>query len=266
MLSFTHLKRWWRICCIALVTILAIAFSHLQPATAQQKPTLLISAGAGLQPVLEQIKRVYQQNQPNVNITYNYGSSGSLQRQIEQGAKTDIFISATSHFMNPLEKQGLLLANSRKKLLRNEIALVTSKDSVTISTFQDLTKPFVKKIAVGEPRSVPIGKSAQEIFNYFKIYDQVKSKLVYGRNGPQVLNYVETGLVDAAIVHDSNAQASNKVKIVQIAPEKSYTPVVYEVAILKNSKNISASQNFVNFLFTQPVKSLFEKYGYKMAS
>jgi molybdate transport system substrate-binding protein len=256
---------------IAITLTIAIAFSqitNLSPATAQQPETitLTVSAGAGLKPVLEQIKQAYNQSQPNVNITYNFAASGTLARQIEQGAKIDVFISASTEHLTALKNKGFILVNSHRNLLKNSIALIVPKKSTAINSFQDLTKPSVKKIAVGEPRSVPVGKSAQEIFNYFGIFEQVKPKLVYTRNAPQILNYVENGMVDAGITHDSNAQQSNQVKIVVLPPEKAYTPLVYPVAILKDSKNISVANEFINFLFSNPAKELFKKFGYKMAN
>jgi molybdate transport system substrate-binding protein len=246
--------------------IVAIAFGQITIAQQPITATLTVSAGAGLKPVLTEIQQVYKQIQPNVTINYNFASSGSLQRQIEQGAKTDVFISASVEYMNALEKQGFLLSGSRTNLLKNGIALIAPKNSTAISSFQDLTKSTVKRIAIGEPRSVPVGKSAEEIFRYFKITDQVKPKILYTRNGPQILNYVETGSVDAGITHDSNAKQSNQVRIVALAPEKSYSPLVYPVAILKDSKNLTAARSFVQFLFSNQAKALFENYGYQMAN
>ena len=255
---------------MTITIVIAIAFSqitNLSPVTAQQpeKVNLIVSASAGLKPVLEKVKQAYNQRQSKLNITYNYASSGALARQIEQGAKIDVFISASAEHLTTLQNKGFILEKSRRNLLKNSIALIVPKDSTAIKSFQDLTKPTVKKIAVGEPRSVPVGKSAQELFNYFRISEQVKPKLLYTRDGPQVLFYVENGTVDAGITHDSNAKQSNKVKIAVIPPENTYTPLIYPVAILKDSKNIAAANEFVNFLFSQPARKLFEQFGYKMA-
>lgn len=260
-------KRWLYFGLIAISMILAIAFANfttLSPVTAQQPTTTLtVSAGAGLKEVMEEVKQVYNQSQPNVSITYNFAASGVLQRQIEQGANIDVFISASTENMNALQRQGLLLGYTRKNLVKSRVVLIVPQNSTTISSFQDLIKPSVKKIAIGEPRSVPLGKYAEEVFRYFRILDKIQPKFVYTRSALQTLNLVETGNVDAGIIHDTNAKQSNLVKIVAIAPEKSHSPVVYPVAVLKNSKNISAAREFVKFLFSNQAKALFQKYGYQ---
>jgi molybdate transport system substrate-binding protein len=227
---------------------------------------LTVSAGAGLKKAMEELKPIYRQSQPNVTITYNFASSGSLQQQIEQGAVVDIFISAAAKQMDALQTKGLLLTDTRKNLLSDRVVLIAPKNSTAISSFQDLTSDRVKKIALGEPKSVPLGKYAEEILTSFKILASVKPKAVYARDGMQILNYVETGNTDAGIAHESSAKQSTQVKIVAVAPEKSHSPPVYPVAVLKNSKNATQAKAFVQFLFSDEAKAVFAKYGYKMAS
>ena len=103
---------------------------------------------------------------------------------------------------------------------------------------------------------------AQEVFKYLGIFEQVKPKLVYTRSALEILNFVAIGNVDVGIVHDTNVKASSQVKIVEIAPEASHSPVIYPVAILKNSKNLTAAKSFVQFLFSEQAKVLYGKYGY----
>ncbi|MGH1393156.1 MAG: molybdate ABC transporter substrate-binding protein [Trichormus sp.] len=248
------------------LTVVAGLLPNLAPSIAQQPNTvtLTVSAGAGLKPVLEDVQKAYQQQQPNINITYNFAASGVLQRQIEQGANIDVFISASNKNMNDLQQKGLLLPGTRKNLIKSRIALITAKNTTGISSFQDLTKPIVKRIAIGEPRSVPLGVYAEEVFKYLGITEQVKPKLVYTRSALEILNFVESGNVDVGIVHDTTVRASEKVKVVAIAPEASHSPVVYPVAILKNSKNQAAAKSFVQFLFSEQAKPLYKQHGYTL--
>jgi len=131
-----------------------------------------------------------------------------------------------------------------------------------ISDFEDLAKPTVKAIAIGEPQTVPAGKYAQEVLAHFHLYDQLKPKLVSSKDVRQVLTYVETGNADAGIVYSTDAMTSKKVTIVTTAPEDSHSPVVYPAAVTKNSSNQAAAKNFLDFLAGPKARTIFEKYGF----
>jgi molybdate transport system substrate-binding protein len=213
---------------------------------------------------MEQIQPLYNQKQPNIKLTYNFGSSGSLQRQIEQGAPIDVFISAANKQMNALEKKGLLLNNTRKNLLSNEIVLIVQQKENQINNFQDLAQKNVQKIAMGEPKSVPVGEYAQQVLTTFKIWESVKPKVIFTRDVRQVMNYVETGNVDAGIVYLSDAKNSKKVRIVATAPASSHSPVVYPMAVVKSTKNTQAAEEFINFLSQESANNVFIKQGFKL--
>ncbi|HEY9874838.1 MAG TPA: molybdate ABC transporter substrate-binding protein, partial [Candidatus Obscuribacterales bacterium] len=109
--------------------------------------TLTVSAAISLTDALENIKSLYRQNHQNITITYNFGASGSLQQQIKQGAPVDIFISAASKQMDALQQNNLLSSDTRTNLLLNSLVLITSNNNYTISNFQALINPKVKRIA-----------------------------------------------------------------------------------------------------------------------
>lgn len=225
---------------------------------------LTVSAAASLKDALQEIKPLYSQQKSNVGLTYNYGASGSLQRQIEQGAPVDIFISAAKKQMDALEKKGLLLDGTRKNLLKNQIVLIEPRKATTVTDFKDLSSDRVKKIALGEPKSVPAGQYAEQVLTSLKILDKIKAKVVYASDVRQVLNFVETGNADAGIVYLSDAKSSDKVKVVTQASEKSHSPVVYPIAVLKSSKNVDAAKDFVQFLSGTQAKTIFEKQGFTL--
>ncbi|HBB33778.1 MAG TPA: molybdate ABC transporter substrate-binding protein [Cyanobacteria bacterium UBA8803] len=227
--------------------------------------TLTVSAAASLQDALKAITPIYEQQQPDVMITYNFGSSGALQQQIEQGAPIDVFISAAPKQMNALQNKNLLLADTRKNLLTNQVVLVTPKDVTGISDFKDLTGNKVSKVAMGNPDSVPAGQYGKEVFTSLKMSKSLESKFVFAKDVRQVLSYVETGNVDAGIVYATDAKASDKVKVVATAPANSHSPIIYPIAVLKDSKNPDAAKGFVEFLGSDPAKAMFTKYGFSMA-
>lgn len=261
------------------VTILLIACAQLAPPAPQsnqstnqstnqptaQTSTLLVAAAASLQKVLQEITPLYTQATPNQTVNYNFAASGALQQQIEQGAPADVFISAAVKQMRALQEKELLESETQKNLLTNRLVLIIPRQtSVSLTDFQQLVQPEVKRISVGEPRSVPAGQYATEVLKNLGILEQVQSKFVLGSNVKSVLTAVETGDVDAGIVYVTDAKGSDKVIVAATADEKLHAPIYYPIAILKSSKSLDASKQYVEFLQSDAAKAVFEKYGFGM--
>ncbi len=236
------------------------------PSQANSSVELTVSAAASLKNVIKEIELLYQQEYPDNQIIYNFASSGSLQRQIEQGAPVDIFISAAINKMDALEKKDLLLSETRRDLLKNQMVLVAPEsdknNSFKLENFADLTTKEITTIALGEPNSVPAGKYAQEVLNSLAIADKVNSKAVYAKDVRQVLNYVATGNVDAGIVYRTDAQVSDNVEIVTTAPETSHSPVIYPIAVIKDSDHPEAAIELIEFLTNSQAQEVFEEHGF----
>ncbi|MEA5581063.1 molybdate ABC transporter substrate-binding protein [Nodularia harveyana UHCC-0300] len=227
-----------------------------------QGTELIISVAASMQDAMKAIEPLYRDKYPNSKITYNFGSSGSLQQQIEQGAPVDVFISAAEKQIEALDQKNLLVPSTRKNLLGNEVVLIASQTATGISNFQDLTNNQVQRFSIGEPESVPAGQYAQEVLTALNLYDVIKPKIVFAKDVRQVLSYVETGNVDAGIVYATDAQSSNQVKVVATAPKDSHKPIIYPIAVIQRSQNQEAAQEFVQFLSSDTAKQVFEKYGF----
>ncbi|MEW6492374.1 MAG: molybdate ABC transporter substrate-binding protein [Cyanobacteriota bacterium] len=237
--------------------------------TAQSQPVeITVSAAASMQDAMKAIKPLYKEQHANTKITYNFGSSGMLQQQIEQGAPVDVFVSAADKQMNALQEKNLLLEGTRKDLLKNQVVLVTPKNAkaANISDFKELTSSKVNRFSIGDPESVPAGQYSKQVLTSLKLYDQLKAKTVFAKDVRQVLSYVETGNVDAGIVYATDAKISDQVKIVATAPEDTHKPIIYPVAVLKSSKNPEIAKDFVQFLSSDKAKAVFEQYGFSMAS
>ena len=252
---------------LLVVNLGKIARFHFPSFAQSNQPLdLTVSAAASLQDAFKAIKPIYENDRPEVGITYNFGSSGSLQQQIEQGAPVDLFISAASDKMDALEAKNLLLPGTRRDVLRNQMVLIVPKDNTTITSFEDLSTDALTRIALGEPKSVPAGRYAQEVLTSLGLVDAVKPKAVYAKDVRQVLNYVATGNVDAGIVYSSDARVSDDVKVVATASEDSHSPVVYPIAVLQDSANPEAAREYEDFLFTPEATTIFEEYGFMAAS
>jgi len=249
---------------VALVLTVGGSIQAVSPVMAQTP--LTVSAAISLSNTLKEIKSLYQHSKPSVNINYNFGASGALEQQIEQGAPVDVFFSAATKQMDALQQKNLIVPGTRRNLLTNSLVLITPSNSITLSNFKDLTGSQVKKIAVGEPHSVPAGQYAQEVLTNLKIFDQIKPKLVYANNVRQVLTFVETGNADAGIVYATDAKQSKSVRVVATAPTSAlHSPIVYPIAVLKDSKDINAAKEFVQFLFSTQARAVFEENGFGIA-
>ncbi|WP_240983266.1 molybdate ABC transporter substrate-binding protein [Acididesulfobacillus acetoxydans] len=226
---------------------------------------LIISAAASLQNSLTEIQKVYVKTHPDVRLTFNFGASGPLEQQIEQGAPADLFISAGKAQMDALVKKNLVVKQTKVNLLSNVLVLITGKDNKNVTSVQDLTKPGVRKIGIGTPQSVPAGKYAEESLKSLKLWNtlQQEQKLVLAKDVTQVLTYVEMGSVDAGFVYQSDAQSSSQVKVAAVVPDSAHRPIVYPAAVVAGSKDKRDAEDFLKFLESPQGQQIFAKYGFK---
>ena len=253
-----RLKFLSTLCCLSLLLTGCSSSTKKEDKTIE----LNISAAASLKEAMADLEAAYTSKNPEVSFVINYGSSGSLQQQIEQGAPCDLFISAGEKQMTALEEEGLLLDGTNKDLVKNSLVLVTSNDN-EISSIDSLNSDAVSKIALGEPSSVPAGKYADETLTSLAIKDSLNNKLVFAKDVKEVLAWTASGNADAGFVYLSDALSSDGVKIVETISEEYHSPITYPVAIIKDSDDIDAAKAFEDFLFTDEAQEIFEKYGYK---
>ena len=229
-----------------------------------KKTELVISAAASLQDALKEIESAYKDDHPNVKLTNNFGSSGALKQQIAQGAKADLFFSAAEEPFDDLVQSGDIGQDHTKDVIQNELVLIVPKEgSSAIKTFRDV-QHIKGKLALGTPESVPAGTYAKEIFTKLNIWDQVKQNAVYGKDVRQVLNYVETGNVEAGVVYKTDALVSHKVKIVDEANQDMHSPIIYPVGIVKQTDHMKEAKAFFQYLQSDPAAAIFKKYGFQV--
>lgn len=250
---------------IVITFALAVGFRVFAPLpmTASSAP-LLISAAASLQDALEAIDPQFEASS-GVTVNYNFGSSGSLQQQIEQGAPADVFASAAEKQMDALQQKNLLLTDTRRDLLTNKLVLVVPKNStLNLTGFRQLTNSGVRRIAVGEFRSVPAGQYTEELFTNLGLLEQLRPTLVFSNNVRSVLAAVESGNVDAGVVYTTDAK-SDQVTQVATAPSNLHSPIVYPIAVLSRSRSADAAKRYVQYLASDSAKTVFKKYGFGIA-
>ncbi len=237
-----------------------------QPVTKVEPTEIMVSAAASLKDALTDLQKAYAVKIPEVKLILVFGASGTLQKQIEQGAPADLFISAGKMQMDALEQKNLIVKESKLDLVGNELVLITGKDNSKVMAFQDLTKASTDQISIGTPESVPAGKYAKESLTSLKLWDALQPKLVLAKDVTQVLNYVETGNVEAGLVYQSDAQGSTKVKVVSVVPASSHKPIAYPAAVISSTKNKQASEDFLKYLQTADAQKIFVRYGFKPMS
>lgn len=239
--------------------------ASLTPSNTSPTVELTVSAAASVQDAMKDVQVAYQAVTPQVTITYNFGSSGSLAQQIAQGAPVDVFLSASPRWMDDLESQSELAAGSRQDLLQNAMTLIVPKHTTDVASFPDLSADQIAKVAMGEPESVPAGHYAKELLTTLNLFDAIEPKLVFAKDVRQVLAYVETGNVDAGLVYATDAQLSDRVQAIATAPATSHAPIIYPIAVVQDSDETEGAQAFVDFLVSEPATAIFQGYGFGMA-
>lgn len=250
------------------VVLLAVSGGFLPgPALAGEKVSLTVFAAASMQATMEQIARLYTEANPNLEILYNFDSSGTLKTQIEEGAECDLFISAAQKQMNALEKAGLINTATRVNLLENKVVLVVPEGNPAgIRSYQDLGTGKLRMIALGNS-DVPVGAYSQEILTNMGIWDKLnaESKISFGSNVTEVAMQVREGAVDCGIVYATDA-ATHKLTVVAEPPADTLkTPVVYPAAVLARSAHTVRARAFLEFIKSPEAMKIFASVGFAPA-
>lgn len=250
---------------IGLVLGLTVGLVGCSSSSNEAGVTLNISAAASLQEAMVELESKFKEIDSDVTLEVNLGASGALQQQIEEGAPCDVFISAGEKQMTALADKDLLLEDTNKTLLSNDLVLVTPK-GVSIKDLETLTTADIEKIAIGDPESVPAGKYAKEVLDNTKLYDKVKDKLVLAKDVKEVLSWVQQGNAQAGFVYLSDAQGAEGVEVAYTTEADTHSPINYPVAVLKASKKQEKAKAFEDFLLSEDGQAILEKHGFKKAN
>lgn len=252
-----------------LTTLLAFALSGCgnkenasTPKAEKEEVELKVSAAASLTDAMSDLQKAFQKEHPEVKFTNNFGSSGTLAQQIQQGAPADIFLSADQKWMDTLSENNMISEDTRKDFSGNKIVLITSKDSdINIDSFEKLTGK-IGQIAIGDPASVPAGSYTKQALEKIDKWKELEKHFVYGSDVAQTLKYVESGNTDIGFVYSSDALLSDKVKVLAEADPTWHKPIIYPSAVLKDTKNFDEAKAFVDFLNTDEAQKILSNYGF----
>ncbi len=241
---------------LALLTGLWAATASLSGAE------VTVFAAASLTDSLRELKATYEK-QTGDKIVLNLGASSTLARQIEEGAPADIFFSADEAKMDRLDHQGLLVKGTRRDRLGNSlVVIVAAQDGAPVQSPQDLVKPEVKRLALGDPKAVPVGIYAREYLEQLGLWRDVATKVVPTENVRAALAAVEAGDAEASIVYKTDAMISKKVRVVYEVPPVAGPKISYPVALLKDARSPAAAGRFLEFLGSDQAGDVIVKYGF----
>lgn len=222
---------------------------------------------ASLSNAMEEIQKDFNETYPDVEILYNADSSGTLQTQIEEGARCDIFFSAADKQMNALVDENLAKKDTVEDILENKVILIKPKDGETkVTGFENITD--AANIALAGD-SVPVGQYAREIFDNLGITDEVnKMEINEGKNVSEVLAAVSEGSNEIGIVYATDAASvADKVDVIAEAPADALkTPVLYPVGLIEDKEasedDTAAAEAFLEYIKSDDAMKVFEKYGF----
>ena len=222
----------------------------------------MVSAAISLKDAFNEIGELYEQRTGG-KVTFNFGSSGTLQKQIETGAPTDVFASAGDAQMDALEKLGLIDTATRSEIVRNRLVVIVPAGSQELASLSDLTRDGVKRISAGNPKTVPAGQYTEQTLQKANILDILRPRLVFGEDVRQVLDYVARGEADAGFVYSTDAKiAGDKVRVALTVAEELHDPIIYPMAVIKDTKQPEAARRFAEFARSAEAREILQKYGF----
>lgn len=224
-----------------------------------------VAAAASLQDVIQAIHKIIPKDllPGGVEITYIFGATSTLARQIEADAPIDVLVSADEANMDRLEKAGKTLPTTRQIVTYNELVLVVkpaAKDGL-VKEPKDLLKPEVKLIALCE-EAVPIGHYGKELLTKLGLHDKLLAKFVRPENVRSTLKTVEADAADAGFVYVTDVSKDSQAKVVYKAGIKEGLDIKYPAAVTKNALPVDAAVKYVQFLKSAEAQKIFQDFGF----
>lgn len=247
---------------VAMIAILSLF--GCEDSNHNKNEELVVFAASSLTESLMEIADIYNIANPDVELIYNFDSSGTLETQIEEGSVCDVFISASQ---KPMDSLSCVLSDTKFDILQNKVCLVVPKDNPkNLSSFEDMIAHLSSgniMLAIGNS-DVPVGEYTLKIFDYYNLdIEKLEASgcLTYGSNVKEVSTQVTESMVDCGIVYQTDASTAH-LDVVDIATKKMCGEVIYPAAVIKSSDNPELAKNYLDFLKSDEVSKIFQKYGF----
>jgi len=220
-----------------------------------------LSVAASMTDAIKELDAAFVADNPGVTMLPNFGSSGSLAKQVAQGAAADLFVSAHPKWMSYLEKEGKIVPQTVRDLAQNSLVFV-GPQKVSVNSLNDLA--IMELIALGSPQSVPAGQYAEQAMRAAGVYERLVAakKLVMAKDVRQALLYADRGEVDGAFVYRTDALLAQKAVILYAVPDNLHDPISYPMALTVDGEKNADARAFYEFLASPAALQILEKYGF----
>ncbi len=242
----------------SVLLILLLILCHASVTCAQ---TVHLSIAASMTEVFKELISTFTKDHPQAQMLPNFASSGSLAKQIDQGAPADFYVSANPKWMNYLIAQELIAPETDRIFAHNQLVFISAGQAV-YNTIETLST--VQRIAIGSPKSVPAGQYAKQAMENAGIYEQLvkKKKLVLAKDVRQALLYADRGEVDGAFVYATDVLLAKQAKVLFVVPPALYDRVSYPLGLTTSGQQNSTAKKFYTFMGTPEALAILSTYGF----
>ncbi|MFA1819658.1 molybdate ABC transporter substrate-binding protein [Virgibacillus oceani] len=232
-----------------------------QPSTEESE--LFISAATSLSDVMNDITEAFEASHPYIHITVNFGGSGTLSQQIQQGAPVDVFLSADQIQMDFLEEQDLILPDMRTDFTGNRLVMIGEKDNGwEVDSMEELHSLEADNIAIANPDSVPAGNYTREALISSNVWEDLSDQFIFAKDVRQAMTYVESGNADIGFVYYTDALKSSNTEIIMEIDTSLHDTITYPAAVMTNSTSSREAEYFIEFLESHTAEEIFEAHGF----
>ena len=223
-----------------------------------------ISVAASLTDPINEIIQEYSSNKDNIKINVNSGGSGTLKKQISQGADVGVFFTADEKYIDELIDEGFVNKEDKVNPITNKLILIKSNSSnKNIESLSNLVDADLT-IALGDFNTVPVGAYSKEALENEKIWDSIQDEIIYGNSVKAVRSYVERGEVDCGIIYKSDANRLENSTVEIEIPDNMHKKIVYSIAPIKGYVYEDECKDLISFINSDKSKEIFKKYGFSV--
>ena len=256
-------KRQTALFFLTLIVTIAIAGWEGHPAYAERSDTLTIAAANSIKQALRHLLPLFEAQHKTADVRVIYGPSQSLRNQIEQGAPVDVFLPSSIDEIDRLEQAGLIIKNTKRLYAQTRLVVITGNLlPANITSIQDVAKPEIRRVAIGNTKTSSVGKFATELFENLNLDKQIGVRYVYGEHSGAVLDLVARGEAEVGVVYRTDAAQSSKVRVVAEAPPGSHSPILYGLAIVWTSNNVPLARAFSEFMQSPAAQRALQEDGF----
>ncbi|RNF41181.1 molybdate ABC transporter substrate-binding protein [Planococcus salinus] len=232
--------------------------------SADRKDELFISAASSLTDAMQAAETEFGKAHPDIELVINYGSSGKLSNQIEQGAPVDLFLSASAKDMDRLVEGELIDGTTVVPFASNHLVLASTAAVDEVPDFSAVLQGFEGKIAIGEPESVPLGMYTREALTELDLWESIEERVIYAKDARQVVSYLESGNVEAGIIYSSDQGLAQGLQTMVELPDTGEA-IIYPAGISSTAENQEAAEAFLAFLTGEEGQEVLEQFGFRAA-